>query len=116
MPVYSCKFSPTKSDHSLLAIANENGTVCVENIDLKNSKSYVQSHNNSVFDLAWMPSEKKFVTVSGDHMAKLWACTESEIKLLSEFHGHTRSVKCVYFKPEDTGMVEVNLFDVFKLY
>lgn len=103
VPVYSCKFSPTKTYQSILAIANENGTVCVENADVKNSRTYVQAHNNSVFDLAWMPGENKFVTVSGDHTAKLWACTESEIKMVSEFEGHCRSVKCVYFKPEDTG-------------
>lgn len=102
MPVYICKFCPSKQESNILAVANENGTLCLENTSRTNVRTYVQTHNNTVFDLAWMPGEKQFVTVSGDNSAKLWDYGESDIKMISEFIGHTKSVKCVYFKPENT--------------
>ncbi|KAL0273431.1 UNVERIFIED_CONTAM: hypothetical protein PYX00_006093 [Menopon gallinae] len=104
VPVYICKFSPSKQDSNILAVANENGTVCLENTSKTNVRTYVQTHNNTVFDLAWMPGEKQFVTVSGDNSAKLWDYGESDIKMISEFIGHTKSVKCVHFKPENTSV------------
>lgn len=106
-PVYTCKFSPLQNDYSILAVANENGFVCLDDTKRKNARTFVQTHNNTVFDLAWMPGERQFVTVSGDHSAKLWDCSESEVKMVSEFLGHTRSVKCVHFKLENTGKTSV---------
>lgn len=102
VPVYSCKFAPTKRDN-VLSITYENGSVCIENIEVKNSKTYVKTHDNSVYDLAWVPGEKQFVTVSGDNTARLWTCAESDVKMISEFKGHSQSVRCVYFKPYDSG-------------
>lgn len=51
-----------------------------------------------------MPGELKLVTASGDHTAKLWDVSRSEIKQIEYFHAHTRSVKTAVFRHQDKGI------------
>lgn len=59
------------------------------------------AHYNAIFDLTWMFGEMKIVTASGDHTARLFNISESEIIEDRIFHGHTRSVKTVAFRKDD---------------
>lgn len=101
VPVSTCKFSNNCND--VLAVANENGIVCIQNVNNYKDNTFVQTHKNTVYDIAWVPRNSQFITVSGDNLAKLWDCSESSVNLISVFRGHKRSVRCVTFKPENTG-------------
>lgn len=101
VPISTCKFS--QKNKNVVAVANENGIVCIQNVKKVTDQCFVQTHKNTVYDIAWMPQHSQFVTVSGDNSAKLWDCRESNINLISVFRGHKRSVRCVSFKPENTG-------------
>lgn len=70
-----------------------------------------QAHCNAIFDVAWMPGELKLVTASGDHTARLWDVSGSEIKQIDYFHAHTRSVKTAVFRYQDQGILLI--FNVF---
>lgn len=48
-----------------------------------------------------MPFHLKLVSASGDHTAKLWDVTESKLVNVTEFHGHSRSVKTAVFRRND---------------
>lgn len=83
-----------------------------ENMILIISYSF-QAHFNAIFDIAWMPGELKLVTASGDHTAKLWDVSRSEIKQIEYFHAHTRSVKTAVFRHQDKGIRTINYNNVF---
>ncbi|KAK6619282.1 hypothetical protein RUM44_003664 [Polyplax serrata] len=102
VPISTCKFS--QKNKNVVAVANENGIVCIQNVKKVTDQCFVQTHKNTVYDIAWMPQHSQFVTVSGDNSAKLWDCRESNINLISVFRGHKRSVRCVSFKPENTAV------------
>lgn len=51
-----------------------------------------------------MPGELKLVTASGDHTARLWDVSGSEIRQIDYFHAHTRSVKTAVFRYQDKGI------------
>ena len=62
-------------------------------------------HNNAIFDLCWSPvNVNTMVTVSGDMKVSVWdsnggtgdSLTMTNVR---EFSGHSRSVKCVEWRP-----------------
>lgn len=56
-----------------------------------------QCHFNAVFDIAWMPHHLRLISASGDHTARLWDVSTSRLTSISEFCGHSRSVKVATF-------------------
>ncbi|XP_053676088.1 protein lethal(2)denticleless [Anopheles nili] len=110
-PILAAKFSKRRDHEHILAIANEDGKIALQDTNLSNSVAGgeralegMQCHNNAVFDLEWMPGEAKLVTASGDHTAQLWTLTESEMVSTQTFHGHSRSVKTVAFRQDDSAV------------
>lgn len=109
-PIFSAKFANCLNYKHILAIANEDGKIALHNTEIKNydcdekALEGQQCHYNAVFDLEWAPSKMSFVSTSGDHTARLWEITESEIKNCRIFTGHTRSVKTAAFRRNDSAV------------
>ncbi|CAO1420615.1 unnamed protein product [Diamesa hyperborea] len=107
-PIFAAKFANVENYSHILALANEDGRIALQNTFVKNSTMDAdlalegdQCHHNAVFDIAWMPYHLKLVSASGDHTAKLWDVTESKLIRIREFCGHTRSVKVATFRKND---------------
>lgn len=110
-PIFSAKFSKCNNFKHILAIANEDGKIALQDTTKKNeepeerSLNAPQCHYNAVFDLEWAPGEMKFVSASGDHTASLWQVDEQgEIRNIRSFVGHTRSVKTAAFRRCDSSV------------
>ncbi|XP_038214997.1 protein lethal(2)denticleless [Zerene cesonia] len=100
-PIFACRFSEASGYEHILALANEDGRVAIQDtstMSKANSLESFQCHNNAVFDLAWMPKHMNFVTVSGDHTACLWDLSEGNPRRVAVFSHHTRSVKTAVFR------------------
>ncbi|EDW85600.1 uncharacterized protein Dwil_GK23072 [Drosophila willistoni] len=106
-PIFSAKFANCNGYRHILAIANEDGKIALQDTTQRNkdheeqSLSGPQCHFNAVFDLEWAPGQMRFVSASGDHTARLWEVTGSSIRGLNSYVGHTRSVKTAAFKRTD---------------
>lgn len=104
-PVFACRFCTTEGYEQIIALANEDGKIALQDISVKKESNQpldgTQAHCNAIFDVAWMPGELKLVTASGDHTARLWDVSGSEIKQVDYFHAHTRSVKTAVFRYQD---------------
>ncbi|XP_050095317.1 protein lethal(2)denticleless [Anopheles aquasalis] len=107
-PILAAKFAKCAGYEHVLAIANEDGKLAIQNTNEGNeepggerSLDGVQCHYNAVFDIEWMPGEMKIVTASGDHTAQLWSVTESDLVSTQAFRGHSRSVKTAAFRRDD---------------
>lgn len=103
-PIFACRFSEAPGYEHILALANEDGRVAIQDttsLTTASSLEGFQCHNNAVFDLAWMPQHMNFVTVSGDHTASLWDVAEGTPKRVLVFSNHTRSVKTAVFRPTE---------------
>ncbi|CRL00096.1 CLUMA_CG013378, isoform A [Clunio marinus] len=106
-PIFAAKFANTENYNHILAVANEDGRIALQNTFVKNSTSEDlslegdQCHYNAVFDIAWMPYHLKLISASGDHTARLWDVTESKLINIREFCGHSRSVKVAAFRKND---------------
>ncbi|XP_031833344.1 WD40 domain-containing protein denticleless [Nomia melanderi] len=104
-PVFACRFCTTEGYEQIIALANEDGKIALQNTNVKEATNQplegTQTHCNAIFDIAWMPGELKLVTASGDHTARLWDVSGSEIRQVKYFHAHTRSVKTVVFRYQD---------------
>ncbi|KPJ06822.1 hypothetical protein RR48_11321 [Papilio machaon] len=101
-PIFACRFAEAGGYEHILALANEDGRVVIQDTSSTRAASCLdgfQCHNNAVFDLAWAPSHMSFVTVSGDHTASLWDLAEGAPKRVLVFSNHTRSVKTAVFPP-----------------
>lgn len=107
-PVFACTFCTTSRNEHLLALANEDGKIALQNTHLRSDHNPFeghQAHHNAIFDIAWAPGEMKLVSASGDHTAVLWDVQESgKFQEIARFHAHTRSVKTVAFPQEDKMM------------
>ncbi|XP_056629745.1 protein lethal(2)denticleless isoform X1 [Diorhabda sublineata] len=102
-PIFTCKFSPYTSNEHILALANEDGKLAIH--DSSNDYRHgVHAHNNAIFDLAWMFDNMKLVTASGDHTSKMYDVGESELRQERVFSGHSRSVKTVAFRKDDSSV------------
>lgn len=106
-PIFSAKFANCDGYRHILAIANEDGKIALQDTTERNqepeeqSLSAPQCHFNAVFDLEWAPGQMRFVSASGDHTARLWEVAGSGIRGLNSYVGHTRSVKTAAFKRTD---------------
>ncbi|XP_076297342.1 WD40 domain-containing protein denticleless [Lasioglossum baleicum] len=104
-PVFACRFCTTEGYEEILALANEDGEIAIQNTNAQAAcdrpLGKTQAHYNAIFDVAWMPGELKLVTASGDHTARLWDVSGSEIRQVDYFHGHTRSLKTAVFRYQD---------------
>ncbi|VVD03299.1 unnamed protein product [Leptidea sinapis] len=101
-PIFACRFSEAPGYEHILALANEDGRIAIQDTRSASTASRLegfQCHNNAVFDLAWMPQHMNFVTVSGDHTACLWDVAEASPKRVLTFSHHTKSVKSAVFRP-----------------
>ncbi|XP_071455108.1 protein lethal(2)denticleless [Hetaerina americana] len=100
-PVYCSKYCIKRNHEHLLALANEDGLLALHDTNLyKQSPLLVsQIHLNAVFDVAWMENDTKLVTASGDQSAVLWDLRDSQICKVSQFLGHSASVKTAAFRP-----------------
>ncbi|XP_034254765.1 protein lethal(2)denticleless [Thrips palmi] len=107
-PVFACTFCTTPKNEHLLALANEDGKIALQNTNLRSDHNPFeghQAHHNAIFDIAWAPGEMKLVSASGDHTAVLWDVQESgNFQEVARFHAHTRSVKTVAFPHDDKMM------------
>ncbi|XP_059614005.1 protein lethal(2)denticleless [Phlebotomus argentipes] len=110
-PIYSAKFANTANAEHLLALANEDGKIAIHDTDkvpFGEEAGYqlpgYQCHNNAVCDIAWMPGEMKIVSASSDSKSCLWDVHQSDLVHLRTFTGHTRSVKTVAFRHEDSAV------------
>ncbi|XP_055851438.1 protein lethal(2)denticleless [Episyrphus balteatus] len=109
-PIFSAKFANCENYKHILAIANEDGKIALQDTNIRNTDSEEkalsapQCHFNAVFDLEWAPGEMKFVSASGDHTARLWDVTGSDIRESRSFNGHTRSVKTAAFRKKDSSV------------
>ncbi|XP_055312399.1 protein lethal(2)denticleless [Sitodiplosis mosellana] len=106
-PIFAAKFANCSNHRNIIAIANEDGKVAIQNTDLPNDNPEEQPlignqcHNNAVFDVEWVPGQMQLVSASGDHTTSLWQLRESRFELIRTFNGHSRSVKTVAFRRTD---------------
>ncbi|XP_063974719.1 protein lethal(2)denticleless [Diachasmimorpha longicaudata] len=104
-PVFACRFCPNSGYEQILALANEDGKIALQDILVKGQANQAldgtQAHRNAIFDMAWMPNEQKLVTAAGDQTARLWDVSVQEITEIDCFSAHSRSVKTVVFRPQD---------------
>lgn len=109
-PLLAAKFAKKDGYRHILAVANEDGKVAIQNVEKRNTDGPEravdghQCHHNAVFDTEWMPNEMKLITVSGDHAAKLWDVTDTTVIETKMFCGHERSVKTVAFRQNDSAV------------
>lgn len=107
-PILAAKFANAEGNEHILAIANEDGKIAIQDTNLRNdvpggerALEGEQCHLNAVFDIEWMPGDMKLVSASGDHTARLWSLTESKLVNSQIFNGHSRSVKTASFRRMD---------------
>ncbi|XP_050464252.1 LOW QUALITY PROTEIN: protein lethal(2)denticleless [Cataglyphis hispanica] len=116
-PVFACRFCTTPGYEEVLALANEDGKVALQDTKIKENSNQplegTQAHCNAIFDIAWMPGDLKLVTASGDHTARLWDISRPEIKQINCFHAHTRSVKTAVFRYQDKAVFATGARDGF---
>ncbi|XP_044254807.1 protein lethal(2)denticleless [Tribolium madens] len=103
-PIFACKFAQQKSNENFLALANEDGKLAIHDTSKKQEPYGVRAHNNAIFDLCWMFDNMKIVTASGDHTAKLFDVAEADVREIRAFFGHTRSVKTIAFRKDDSSV------------
>uniref|UniRef100_A0A1B6MI94 Uncharacterized protein n=1 Tax=Graphocephala atropunctata TaxID=36148 RepID=A0A1B6MI94_9HEMI len=109
-PVFACRFCRIQGHEHLLALANEDGKIGIQDTKSASKDSCVnkitctQGHMNAIFDLSWSDSSLRLVSVSGDHTAMLWDVSASTVAPLGMFEGHTRSVKMASFRPRDANV------------
>ncbi|CAG9862850.1 unnamed protein product [Phyllotreta striolata] len=99
-PIFTCKFNPKLSNEHILALANEDGKLVVHNCRDR-SRYGIRAHNNAIFDLAWTSDASNIITASGDHTTKLYDVQSGELRPISTFCGHSRSIKTVAAEPDD---------------
>lgn len=108
-PIFSAKFADCKQYGHILAIANEDGKIALQdtttrNYDEERALAAPQCHYNAIFDLEWQPGRMRLVSASGDHTSRLWDVAGGDIRCVTTFLGHTRSVKTVTFRKEDNAV------------
>lgn len=100
--LYACRFSPAPGFEHILALANEDGKIALQNTNIIGKGRPIhgfQAHENAIFDLSWCPSTFQIVTASGDQTSVLLDIGSSTISPKAVFRGHTASVKTVDFSP-----------------
>lgn len=101
LPPFVAKFSKNLLHGHMLGVADEDGHVKL--LDTRRHKKHAaikewSAHSNAVFDLAWIESEAKLVTASGDQTARLWDI--EKVETVAIFKGHTCSLKSIAVQPQ----------------
>lgn len=100
--LYACRFSHSSGYEHILALANEDGKIALQNTKVVGKGRPIhgfQVHENAIFDICWSPSSSRIVTGSGDQTSVLLDIGSSSINPVSVFRGHTASIKTVDFSP-----------------
>ena len=105
-PTYCLRFCPVPGYDHLLGLANEDGRVAIQDTSRVTPKIPLTGypcHDNAIFDIAWSHENvNTMVTVSGDMKVSLWDLSTQDLETMTkvrEFGGHSRSVKCVEWRP-----------------
>lgn len=85
-----------------MALANEDGHLAIHDTLGDEPRVGNKIHNNAIFDLAWLCNQMKLITVSGDHTARLVDISRDHLCTTQIFTGHTRSVKTVVARNDDS--------------
>ncbi|XP_060530856.1 protein lethal(2)denticleless [Cylas formicarius] len=102
-PIFACKSATQEGYEHFVALANEDGKLAVHDCETR-ARYGTTAHNNAIFDLSWMFDQMKIVTASGDHTSRLYDFGEGEIRQERIFCGHSRSVKTVSFRKDDSSV------------
>lgn len=86
-PIFAAKFANDDNHRHILAIANEDGRVAIQNTNNRSEDDLSAEqpikghpcHTNAVFDVEWVPGHMQFVSASG----KKYKLTKS--KMLNSF-------------------------------
>ena len=100
--IYASKFCPSAGFEHILALANEEGKIALQNTNVVGKSRPIhgtQAHENAIFDLCWAPNSCQLVTASGDQTSVLWDVGPSSVSPVSVFQAHTASLKTVDFSP-----------------
>ena len=62
-------------------------------------RTVLTAHSNAIFDLKWHPSDDHIATASGDQSIVIYSVRHEN--RLTTLAGHTQSVKCVAWEPEN---------------
>lgn len=103
--LYACKFAQLSGFENIVALANEDGKVALQDTNVNGKSRPVlgfQAHENAIFDLCWAPSSRQIITGSGDQTSVLLEIASSYITPISVFRGHTASIKSVDFAPTNS--------------
>ena len=66
-------------------------------------RTVLAAHSNAIFDLKWHPNDEYIATASGDQSIVI-SSVRNENRLAT-LAGHTQSVKCVAWEPENGNML-----------
>lgn len=100
-PIFACKFSERQNFEHILALANEDGKIGIQNVKKGDERIGLRAHNNAIFDLTWLFGQMKIVTASGDHSSKLYDISSCGIREESTYLKHERSVKSIASSKDD---------------
>lgn len=72
-PIFAAKFANNENQRHILAIANEDGRVAIQNTNNRSDDDIGAEqpikghpcHKNAVFDVEWVPGHMQFVSASG---------------------------------------------------
>lgn len=103
--LYACKFAQAPGFEHILALANEDGKIALQNTNLVGKSRPIhgyQAHENAIFDICWAPSSWRIITASGDQTCVMLDIGTSSINSLAKFSSHTASIKTVDFSPTNS--------------
>jgi len=105
--LYACKFAQAPGFEHILALANEDGKIALQNTNTVGKSRPIhgyQAHENAIFDLCWAPASWKIITASGDQTCVLLDIGTSSINSVAKFSSHTASIKTVDFSPTSSSV------------
>jgi len=103
-PTYALHFCPVPGSEHLLGLANEDGSVHVQDTSKVQPKIPLtgrRCHDNAIFAFCWAARDAgRLVTASGDQTVAVWQLQQEGDQPLRRLRGHSRSVKSVEWRPE----------------
>ncbi|XP_065843402.1 denticleless protein homolog [Oscarella lobularis] len=106
IPPFVCSFGAQSRDRSVLAVADEEGSVQLIDSNRSGQSALIQewrAHANAIFDLCWADNDvAKLLTGSGDQKIVFWDTIRCAP--IQSFCGHGSSVKSVKFRKNDSNV------------
>ena len=68
-------------------------------VHIEPQRTVLTAHSNAIFDLKWHPNDDFIATASGDQSIVIYSVQHEN--RLTTLAGHTQSVKCVAWEPEN---------------